>query len=153
MDSRCARSPFIKPNTWRPTRPAVRQCSYTIPTPFGSYADYVRFMALQLFDFAAFRYVPQVLKASVYNDDAWLWQRGLSANALESQRSRMARASNHAAFLADMADRLTVGVDEPVYQFIHVALPHPPVVLDADCSLVARGPTSRRRTRGSRAAR
>ena len=42
--------------------PAVQ---YNIPTPFGSYSDYVRFMALQLFDFAAFRYVPQVLKASV----------------------------------------------------------------------------------------
>ena len=120
--------------------PKVR---YTIPTPFGSYADYVRFTALQLFDFAAFRYVPQVLKAFVYNDDAWLWQRGLSANTLESQRSRMARPSNHAAFLADMADRLTLGVDGPVYQYIHVAVPHPPVVVDADCSFVALRPTSR----------
>ncbi len=122
-------------------KPVVR---YTIPTPYGSYEDYVRFTALQLFDFAAFRHVPQALKASVYNDDAWLWQRALSAGTLESQRSRLVRPSNHAAFLTEMSGRLTAGVDSPVYQFIHVAVPHPPVVLDADCSVVQRGRTSRR---------
>jgi hypothetical protein len=124
-------------------RPVVR---YTIPTPYGSYGDYVRFTALQLFDFAAFRYVPQALKASVYNDDDWLWQRALSAGTLESQRSRMTRPSNHAAFLTEMTDRLTAGVDGPVYQFIHVAVPHPPLVLDAGCSFVERGRTTSRRT-------
>ena len=138
------------PSTEAGRRPAA---SYTIPTPYGSYEDYVRFTALQLFDFAAFRHVPQALKASVYNDDAWLWQRGLSAKTLDSQRSRMVRPSNHAAFLTEMADRLTVGVDGPVYQFIHVAVPHPPVVLDAECSFMPPAATTRRLYAGSRVAR
>ena len=132
-------------NRARLAQPAA---TYTIPTPYGSYEDYVRFTALQLFDFAAFRHVPQALKGFVYNDDAWLWQRGLSAKTLDSQRSRMVRPSNHAAFLTEMADRLTVGVDGPVYQFIHVAVPHPPVVLDAECSFIPRAPTTRRRYAG-----
>lgn len=121
---------------------------YTIPTPYGSYQDYVRFTALQLFDFAAFRHVPQVLKPSVYNDDSWLVQGGLSGNTLESQRSRTARPSNHAAFLSEMAGRLTVGRDGPVYQFIHVAVPHPPLVLDEGCTFSPPRPP----TRGSYAA-
>ena len=128
------------PSTASGPAPRVR---YTIPTPYGTYEDYVRFTALQLFDFAAFRHVPQAMKSSVYNDDAWLWQRGLSANTLGSQRSRMVRPSNHAAFLTEMADRLTVGGDRPVYQFIHVALPHPPLVLDAGCTFIARASTTR----------
>ena len=55
----------------------------------------------------------------------------------------MVRPSNHAAFLTEMADRLTVGGDRPVYQFIHVALPHPPLVLDAGCTFIARASTTR----------
>jgi len=79
-----------------PSIGAVRPpaATYTIPTPYGSHQDYVRFTALQLFDFAAFRHVPQALKGFVYNDDAWFWQRGLSAKTLDSQRSRMVRPSN-----------------------------------------------------------
>jgi hypothetical protein len=121
-------------------RPVVR---YTIPTPYGTYDDYVRFSALQLFDLAALRHAPQVLKAFVYNDDEWLWQRFLPPDALTNQRSRTARASSHAAFLTELTEGLTVGVDAPVYQFIHVAIPHPPIVLDAECRFVERGTTSR----------
>jgi hypothetical protein len=116
---------------------------YTIPTPYGTYQDYVRFTALQLFDLAAFRHAPQALKASVYNNDHWLWQRILAPGSLETQQSRTARASSHAAFFTELTERLKVGVDAPVYQFIHVAIPHPPVVLDAECSFVEPGPTSR----------
>jgi Sulfatase len=116
---------------------------YRIPTPYGTYQDYLRFTALQLFDLAALRHAPQVLKASVYNNDQWLWQRILASGSLETRRSRTARASNHAAFLTELTERLKVGVDGPVYQFIHVAIPHPPIVLDAECSFVEGGGTSR----------
>ena len=116
---------------------------YTIPTPYSSYRDYVRFSVLQLFDLSAFRHAPQLLKRHVYNDDAWLWQRRIAGNTLQGPAARMVRPSNHAAFLDEMAGRLAVGGDAPVYQFVHVALPHPPLVVDADCSFVDRQPLTR----------
>jgi hypothetical protein len=131
---------FEHPTAGSFRRPVTR---YRIPTPYGTYQDYVRFTALQLFDLATFRHAPQVLKASVYHNDQWLWQRILASDSLETRRSRTARASSHAAFLTELTERLTVGVDAPVYQFIHVAIPHPPIVLDAECSFVERGGTSR----------
>ena len=128
--------------------PAVRARApalvrYTIPTPYSSYRDYVRFSVLQLFDLSAFRHAPQLLKRRVYNDDAWLWQRRIAGNTLQGPAARMVRPSNHAAFLDEMAGRLVVGGDAPVYQFVHVALPHPPLVVDADCSFVDRQPLTR----------
>jgi len=121
-------------------RPVVR---YTIPTPYGRYDDYVRFAALQLFDLAALRHAPQAVKPFVYNDDEWLWQRILPSDSLTSPGSRTARPSSHAAFLTELTEALTIGVDAPVYQFIHVAIPHPPIVLDAACRFVQGGATSR----------
>jgi hypothetical protein len=126
----------------------ARAVRYTIPTPYGSYADYVRFAALQLFDFAAFRCVPHVVKPWVYHDDEWLWQRLFVSGGLSSARARTARASNHAAFLDEMAERLRVGARTPVYQFVHVAIPHPPVVLDAECSPIWKAGTSRQEYAG-----
>jgi len=132
--------PGEHPSAMSAARPVVR---YTIPTPYGTYDDYVRFSAMQLFDLAAFRHAPQVLKPIVYNDDQWLWQRVLPPDSLMGQDSRTARASSHAAFLTELADELTVGIDAPVYQFIHVAIPHPPIVLDADCRFVEPRDTTR----------
>lgn len=117
---------------------------YTIPTPYGTYEDYVRFTALQLFDLALFRHVPQLLKERVYNEEAWVWQSWYSGASLDSQRPRMARSSNHAAFLDEFTERLTAEEDAPVYEFIHVAVPHPPLVLDGDCTFVGHTRTSRR---------
>ena len=103
---------------------------YGIPTPYGSYRDYVRFAAAQLFDLSLFRHVPHGFKAWVYSDQTWLAQSWYS----EQQQARNFPASNHAAFLQDVAGRMTVARDGPLYTFIHVAIPHPSMVLDADCS-------------------
>jgi hypothetical protein len=132
--------PSEHPSAISAARPVVR---YTIPTPYGTYDDYVRFSAMQLFDLAAFRHAPQLLKPMVYNEDQWLWQRLLLPDSLMGQDSRTARASSHAAFLTALADDLSVGVDAPVYQFVHVAIPHPPIVLDADCRFVEPRDTTR----------
>ena len=110
---------------------------YVIPTPYSSYRDYVRFAALQLLDLSLFRHAPQGLKSYVYNDQAWLVQTFYTErNTLAAERAHNVRPSNHAAFLEEFASRLTVTEDEPVYTFIHVALPHPPTVLDENCSFV-----------------
>jgi len=105
---------------------------YTIPTPYGSYQDYVQFAMVQLLDLSLFRHVPQGLKSRVYNDQTWLLESWYS----ERRRDRNARPSNHAAFLEEFASRMTISQDKPVYTFIHVALPHPPYVVDADCSFI-----------------
>ena len=117
---------------------APRAVRYTVPTPYSSHADYLRFTSLQLFDLSSFRAVPQLLKRFVYNDDTWLLQRVYAGDSLQGQRGRLARPASHAAFLAEMAERLTADATAPVYQFVHVALPHPPLVLDAGCGVVER---------------
>ena len=105
---------------------------YTIPTPYGSYRDYVQFAAVQLVDLSLFRHVPHGFKSRVYNDQAWL----LESRYSERRRGRNAGPSNHVAFLTEFAARMTVALDEPVYTLIHVAIPHPPYVVDADCSFI-----------------
>ena len=112
---------------------------YGIPTPYGSYRDYVQFATVQLLDLSLFRHAPHGFKSRVYNDQAWLLESWYS----ERRRARNARPSNHAAFLEEFAGRMTIGQDEPVYTFIHVALPHPPYVVDADCSFIGSQPASR----------
>ena len=109
---------------------------YDIPTPYGSYRDYVEFAARQLFDLSLFRQVPQGLKPYVYNDQAWLAQSLPMAGTLRTEKAREARASNHAAFLEEFIGRLSVSLDGPVYTFLHVSIPHPPVALDADCTFI-----------------
>ncbi len=116
---------------------------YKIPTPYGSYADYVRYAALQLVDFSLFRDVPQGLKPRVYDKGAWLAQHYFTKGGLGSERTREVRASNHAAFLEEFTSRLTVGTSEPVYTFIHVAIPHPPIALDATCAFIDEVPVVR----------
>ena len=107
-----------------------RVVRYGIPTPYGSRREYVRFAAAQLVDLSLFRHVPHGFKARIYNDRAWLAQSWYA----EPQQARNARASNHAAFLQEVASQMTVALDGPLYTYIHVAIPHPPIVLDADCS-------------------
>jgi hypothetical protein len=88
--------------------------------------------------------VPQPLKYRVYNDDRWLWQRGYAQGGLEAPAARTVRSSNHAAFLSDMTDWITADGEAPVYLFLHVALPHPPLVLDGECGFIDRRSVERR---------
>ena len=132
--------------TFRPREhpPAVRPngltaALYSIPTPYGSYRDYVQFAATQLLDLSLFRHVPHRFKSRVYNEQAWLLESWYS----ERRRGRNARPSNHAAFLEEFAGRMTIAHDDPVYTFIHVALPHPPYVVGADCSYLGPRPVTR----------
>lgn len=118
---------------------------YTIPTPYGSYRDYVEFASAQLLDLSLFRHAPHALKPRIYNDQAWLAQRWYADRRPPDLAARSERPFNHAAFLGEFARRLTVTENAPVYKFIHAMIPHPPVVVDADCSFVGRRGTIRRR--------
>ena len=107
--------------------------AYSLPTPYGSYRDYVDFSAAQLLDLSLFRQVPHGFKASVYNDQAWQVQRWLAARRPPEHAARVARASSHALFLEEFGRRLSVGGSDPAYTFMHLAIPHPPIVVDETC--------------------
>ncbi len=106
---------------------------YTIPTPYGSYRDYADFSAAQLLDLSLFRHVPHGLKSIVYGDQAWLVQRWYTRQRPLEQAALAARPVSNAAFLSEFARRATIGGTDPVYTFLHLAIPHPPIVTDAGC--------------------
>ena len=120
--------PAVFPNGRSPVR-------YTIPTPYGSRREYLKFAAAQLVDLSLFRHVPHGIKPRVYNEQAWLLQSLYS----EQQVGRNTRTSSHEAFVKDYTRRLRTATDQPVYTFLHVAIPHPPVVMDSRCTFI--GPT------------
>ena len=116
------------PNGHEPVR-------YTIPTPYESRREYLKFAATQLVDLSLFRHVPHGIKPRVYNEQAWFLQSLYS----EQQVGLNTRTSGHVAFLRDYTRRLRTATDQPVYTFLHVAIPHPPVVVDSRCTFI--GPT------------
>jgi hypothetical protein len=129
--------PTEHPNVSQPGRDDA--VLYTIPTPYGSYRDYVEFAAATLLDLSLFRHVPHVFKGQVYNSETWLFQSRYS----EREGARRARASNHAAFLDEFTSKLRTTGERPVYTFVHVAIPHPPIVTGADCSFIGVRRTTR----------
>ena len=105
---------------------------YDIPTPYGSYRDYVDVAAAQLLDLSLFRHAPHAFKPGIYRDRQWFFQQ-----RIESRRGPAATAEQpfgDAAFLREFANRVTQGDDAPVYTLLHVITPHLPVVTDADCA-------------------
>jgi hypothetical protein len=119
-----------------------RMVPYTIPTPYGSYPSYLRLASAQLLDLTLFRHVPHAAKVLVYSEDRWLLQQRV---ANESRRAavRSFRAGSHVAFLDELMARGRVAYKEPVYLFVHVAMPHPPAVLDASCGFSGQQPFTR----------
>ena len=105
---------------------------YDIPTPYGSYRDYVDVAAAQLLDLSLFRHAPHAFKPDIYRDRQWLLQQRIAVR--RGPEATAAQPFGDAAFLRDFANRITRGDDAPVYTFLHVITPHLPVVTDADCA-------------------
>ena len=104
---------------------------YTIPSPYGSYRDYVDSASAQLLDLSLFRHAPHRFKARIYRDDRWLLQQ-----RIEARRGAAApawRSFGDAVFLQEFASRITAAGDAPVYSFLHLITPHPPIATDAEC--------------------
>ena len=106
---------------------------FRLPRPYVSRSDYRRFAAWQLVDLSLFRHAPHVLKRWIYNDESWRLQTvlGTSGNGVAARRRH--HAENGRAFLDDFVRRARVGRERPVYKFLHVGIPHLPLVLDAGC--------------------
>ena len=107
--------------------------TYRMRRPHVSYAEYLQFAGWQLADLSLFRHAPHALRPAIYNDQAWRLQAMLGPGDTSGRRHFPV---NGAAILQELADRLTPGVDEPLYKFIHVGIPHRPVTVDAACSYV-----------------
>ena len=111
---------------------------YTIPSPYGSYRDYVDSASAQLLDLSLFRHAPHVVKARIYRDDRWLFQQWI-----EARRGAVAtawRSFGDAVFLQEFTSRITAAGDAPVYSFLHLITPHPPISTDAECVYPGRRP-------------
>jgi sulfatase-like protein len=121
--------------------PAVT--SYHLPKPYVSYERYKRFAAWQLADVALFRHAPHVLKSAIYNGQQWrlqgLFGQGASRDLLTRQHSPV----NGQAILDEFTSRMAVARPQPVYKFLHLGIPHWPVVLNAGCEFIGDVPVTR----------
>ena len=104
-----------------------------IRRPHVSYAEYTQFAAWQLADLSLFRHAPHILRQHIYNDQRWRLQTLFGPGDTSGRRHFPV---NGAAVLQEFAERLTLSLDEPVYKFIHVGIPHRPVTIEADCDYV-----------------
>lgn len=100
--------------------------------------DYAQFDAARLIDFALFRVMPHFAKALVYRDELWVFQSSASAGAYLHMQY-----FSDLAFLEELAERMTVSRDAPVYKLIHVMLSHRPFVGNARCEFDGRKTNSR----------
>jgi hypothetical protein len=106
---------------------------YPIRRPYVSYREYTRFAAWELADLSLFRHAPHVLREGIFNDQKWRLQQVFGPR---DTSARGYHAGNGAAVLDEFARRLTPAVDGPLYKFMHVGIPHLPVVLNANCEFI-----------------
>lgn len=109
---------------------------YSVPAPYGTYRDYVVSVSAQLLDLSLFRHAPHGAKAAVYREGDWLVRSRMAADRGTAAAPR--RPFGDAAFLRELAERATAAGDDPVYTFVHLITPHPPLITDAECSYLGR---------------
>lgn len=98
---------------------------YKIPKFYSTNAT--RYNAAFLTDLVLFRSFPHYLKKYIYNNQSWLF----SSFFLSKEYFRYDHFSGN-AFLQNIADNATINRKQPVYKYIHVLTPHPPLVVGED---------------------
>lgn len=121
---------------------------FRMPRPYVSYEAYTQFAAWQLADLSLFRHAPHLLRPRIYNNQAWRLQNVFGENLAGESSGRRYHPVNGAAVLDEFARRMTVAVDEPLYKFIHVGIPHMPVAVNAGCEFTGVVRTTRDLFRG-----
>jgi hypothetical protein len=106
---------------------------YRTRRPYIGYDEYVQFAGWQLADLSLFRHAPHLLRPYIYNDQAWRLQTRMGPGDTAGRRHLPVSGS---AVLLELSQRLITAVDEPVYKFIHVGIPHRPVTLTAECEYI-----------------
>ena len=106
---------------------------YPMRRPYVSYREYTRYAAWELADLSLFRHAPHVLRERIFNDQKWRLQQLFGPRDTSSRRYH---AGNGAVILDEFARRLTPAVDGLLYKFMHIGIPHLPVVLNANCEFI-----------------
>ena len=104
---------------------------YTIPTPYGTYRDYIDSASAQLLDLSLFRHAPHGAKAGVYREGEWLIQSRTTRDG--ESLGPDGKAYTDVVFLREFSERITASGNIPVYTLVHIFSPHNPLVTDADC--------------------
>jgi arylsulfatase A-like enzyme len=99
--------------------------------PYVSYNEYIQFTAWQLADLSLFRHAPHILRPAIHNDESWRLQAVFGPG---DTRTRQHHSVNGAVVLDEFARRLRPATDEPVSKYLHVGIPHRPVVVDGNCN-------------------
>ena len=99
---------------------------YNIPTPYNNTTTEQVCIneAAFLVDLVLFRFVPYYLKTLIYNNQSWLF----SSISLPEKHSRFEHFSAN-EFLHDIAVHASIYRKKPVYKYIHLMTPHPPLVV------------------------
>ncbi len=113
---------------------------YSVPRPFSAEKQRRRFAAAEVLDLSLFRHLPHLVKPWIYRNQSWLLQ---AWGPLNVPADRKFAPSNSVAFMQHYRSRLRVGDEQPRYKFIHLFLPHLPLVLDSGCKFLGTRPQSR----------
>lgn len=101
---------------------------YIIPTPYNSSPEKVYFSeAAFVTDLVLFRYLPFYLKKLIYNNQSWFF-----TSILLTEKYSLFEHFSANEFLNDFSHRAAISRDKPVYKYIHLMTPHPPLVVGAD---------------------
>ena len=101
--------------------------------PYVSYDEYIQFTAWQLADLSLFRHAPHILRPAIYNNESWRLQAMLGPG---DTSTRQHHSVNGAVVLDQFAKRLRPATDEPVSKYLHVGIPHRPVVVNGNCEFI-----------------
>jgi hypothetical protein len=101
--------------------------------PYVSYEEYVQFTAWQLADLSLFRHAPHILRPAIYNDESWRLQAIFGPGDTDTRRHH---SVNGAAVLDEFANKIRPATGQPVYKYIHVGIPHRPVVVNGSCEFI-----------------
>jgi hypothetical protein len=101
--------------------------------PYVSYDEYIQFTAWQLADLSLFRHAPHILRPLIHNDESWRLQAVFGPGDTSTRRHH---SVNGAVVLYEFAKNMRPTTDEPVSKYIHVGIPHRPVVVNGNCEFI-----------------
>jgi len=112
---------------------------YRVPHPFRGKEQTEKWHAGFMLDLSLFRCAPHFIKRTIYNQQAWL----VSSMILGRSGLQFKHYSG-TEFLRHFTEESSLGREEPVYKYIHIITPHPPLVV-AEGNFPAEKPLERTR--------
>ena len=97
---------------------------FHIRRPFRGKEETERWQAGFMLDLSLFRAAPHFVKRVIYNQQAW----SISSMMLELSGLEFKHFSSN-EFLRHFTENSSLGRDGPVYKYIHLITPHPPLVV------------------------